>query len=186
VISAFIIQRQQELITQDQAPSLTESRALELEIEWGTQEECMEVSDRNKDATEDITWEPDPLPLMANHPPRVTVSNTKIQLDREGVLSQICPKGENDLGWVQLQQVTHEGLTTMAQSSRTGWTIMNGTWNHLRKVSGPTPNTLAKIQASCKDQESLEEANVFSPTRHLLLTLKRLWQIDRVHGLPCT
>jgi hypothetical protein len=80
--------------------------------------------------------------------------------------------------------VTHERLTTMAQSSKTGWTIMSGTWNHLRKVWGPTPDTLAKIQASCKDQDSLEEANVFSPTRHLLLTLKRLWQIDRVHDLP--
>ena len=80
--------------------------------------------------------------------------------------------------------VTHEGLTTMAHSSRTGWTIMSGTWNHLRKVWGPTPDTLAKIQASCKTQESLEEANVFSPTRHLLLTIKRLWQIDRVHDLP--
>ena len=80
--------------------------------------------------------------------------------------------------------VTHEGLTTMAQSSRTGWTVMSGTWNHLRKVWGPTQDTLARIQASCKDQESLEEANVFSPTRHLLLTLKRLWQLDRVHGLP--
>jgi hypothetical protein len=182
-ISAFIIQRQQELVTQDQAPSMTEIRSLELESEWVTQEECMESPVRNKDATEDITWEPDPLPLMANHPPRVTASNTKIQLDREGTLSQICPRGEDDLGWVQLQQksllwqemiegslvVTHEGLTTMAQSSRTGWTIMSGTWNHLRKVWGPTQDTLARIQASCKDQESLEEANVFSPTRHLLL-----------------
>jgi hypothetical protein len=150
-ISGFIIQRQQELIKQGQAPSMTESRSLELENEWGTQEEFMEFSDRNKDATEDITWEPDPLPLMTNHPPRVTASNTKIQLDREGALSQICPKGENDLGWVQLQQksllwkemiegslvVTHEGLTTMTQSSRTGWTIMNWTWNHLPKVWGP-------------------------------------------------
>ena len=80
--------------------------------------------------------------------------------------------------------VTHEGLTTMTQSSRTGWTIMSGTWNHLRQVWGPTPNTLAKIQVSCKTQESLEEANVFSPTRHLLLAIKRLWQIDRVHDLP--
>ena len=129
-ISAFIIQRQQELVTQDQAPSMAESRAMELESEWGTQEECTESPVWNKDATEDITWEPDPLPLMANHPPRVTASNTKIQLDREGALSQICPRGEDDLGWVQLQQksllwqemiegslvVTHEGLTTMAQS----------------------------------------------------------------------
>jgi hypothetical protein len=67
-------------------------------------EEHMEVSDRITDATEDTTWEPNPLPLMVKHPPRVTVSNTKIQLDREGALSQTCPKGENDLGWVQLQQ----------------------------------------------------------------------------------
>jgi hypothetical protein len=80
--------------------------------------------------------------------------------------------------------LTHEGLTTMAHSSRTGWTIMSGTWNHLRKVWGPTQDTLTKIQTSCKTQESLEETNVFSPTRHLLLTIKRLWQIDRVHGLP--
>ena len=88
-ISAFIIQRQQELVTQDQAPSMAESRAMELESEWGTQEECMESPVRNEDATEDITWEPDPLPLMANHPPRVTASNTKIQLDREGALNQV-------------------------------------------------------------------------------------------------
>ena len=126
-ISAFITQRQQELVTQDRAPSMTESRSLELESEWG-QEEHMESPVRNKDNTEDITWEPDPLPLMASHPPRVTASNTKIQLDREGALSQTCPRGEDDLGWVQLQQksllwqemiegslvVTHEGLTTMA------------------------------------------------------------------------
>ena len=83
---------------------MTENRVMDLESEWGTQEECMESSVRNKHATEDITWEPDPLPLMANHPPRVTASNTKIQLDREGALSQTCPRGENDLGWVQLQR----------------------------------------------------------------------------------
>ena len=97
-------------------------------------------------ANEDTTWEPNPLPLMVKHPPRVTASNTKIQLDRAGALSQVCPKGEDDLGWVQVQQksllwqemiegslvVTHEGLTTMTQSSRTGWTVMSGTWNHLR------------------------------------------------------
>jgi ribonuclease HI len=197
-ISAYILQRQQELSMLDQAPSMTENRALELESEWGTQETHREDSDRGTDADEDTTWEPNPLPLMAKHPPRVTASNTKMPPDREGFLSQTCPKGENDLGWVQLQQksllwqekiegslvLTHEGLTTMAQSSRTGWTIMSGTWNHLRKVWGPTPDTLAKIQASCKTQESLEEANVFSPTRHLLLAIKRLWQVDRVHGLP--
>jgi hypothetical protein len=134
------------------------------------------------------TWEPNPLPLMTKHPARVTTSGTKIQQNREEILTQICPKGKIDLGWVHLEQksllwqekiegslvVSHEGLTTMAHSSRTGWIIMSGTWNHLRKVWGPTPDTLAKIQASCKTQESLEKANVFSPTRHLLLVIKRL------------
>jgi hypothetical protein len=156
----------------------------------------MEDSDRSTDSNEDTTWEPNPLPLMVKHPPRIIVSNTKIHLE-EGILSQPCPKGEKDLGWVQLQKlllwqekiegpsvVTHEGLTTMTHSSRTEWTIMSGTWNHLQKVWGPTPDTLAKIQTSCKSQESLEEANVFSPTRHLLLVIKRLGQIDRVHDLP--
>ena len=86
----------------DQAPSMTENRALELESEWGTQETHREDSDRGTDADEDTTWEPNPLPLMAKHPPRVTASNTKMPPDREGFLSQTCPKGENDLGWVQL------------------------------------------------------------------------------------
>ena len=121
----------------------------------------------------------------------------QIQL-QEDILSQPCPKGEDDLGWIQLQQksllwqeqiegssvVTHEGLSTMAHSSRSGWTIMSGTWNHLREIWGPTLDTLAKIQASCNSQTHLEEANVFTPTRHLLLAIKQMWQIDRVHGLP--
>ena len=71
--------------------------------------------------------------------------------------------------------VTHEGLTTIAHSVRMGWTIMSGTWNHLRKVWGPTPDTVAKIQASCKSQEILEETNVFTPTRHLGLAIKQMW-----------
>ncbi len=49
---------------------------------------------------------------------------------------------------------------------------------------GPTLDTLAKIQASCNSQTHLEEANVFTPTRHLLLAIKQLWKINRVHGLP--
>ena len=88
-ISAFISQRQQELVTQGQTPSMAESRAMKLESEWGTQEEGEEAQVWNTDVTEDIIWEPDPLPLMANHPPRVTASYTKIHLDREGALSQV-------------------------------------------------------------------------------------------------
>jgi hypothetical protein len=55
--------------------------------------------------------------------------------------------------------ITHEGLTTMTHS------------------------TLKKIQVLCKSQGSLEEANLFTPTRHLLLVIKQAWQLDRIHGL---
>jgi hypothetical protein len=58
---------------------------------------------RNTEPTEDSTWEPNPLPLMVRHPPRITSSNTKIRL-KEDILSQPCPKGENDMGWVKPQQ----------------------------------------------------------------------------------
>ena len=75
---------------------MAETRALELESEWGTQEARREDSYRNTDSSEDTTWEPNPLPLMSKHPPRVTASNTKIQLDREGILIHPCPKGQND------------------------------------------------------------------------------------------
>ncbi len=72
VISTFILQRQQELATQDRTSSMAESRVLELEIEWDTQESRMEDSERGTDSNEDTTWEPNPLPLMVKHPPRVT------------------------------------------------------------------------------------------------------------------
>jgi hypothetical protein len=62
VISDYILQGQQELSMQDQAPSMTESRALELENEWGTQEMLREDSDRDTDSDDDTTWEPNPLP----------------------------------------------------------------------------------------------------------------------------
>jgi hypothetical protein len=46
-ISDFIIQRQQELVTQDQTSSMTERRAMELESEWVTQEEYTTISPGN-------------------------------------------------------------------------------------------------------------------------------------------
>ncbi len=82
------------------------------------------------------TWEPDPKPLMANHPPRVTDSNTRIAL-LEGSLNGPCPQDDSGLGWVQIQLksllweekiegfsvITHEGLTTLAHPE-IGWTIV--------------------------------------------------------------
>jgi hypothetical protein len=74
--------------------------------------------------------------------------------------------------------ITHEGLTTLAHSSRMVWTITSGTWNHLSWV--PTPATLTKIQASCKSQECLEESNNLTPTRQVLLTLKQTCLLLRI------
>ena len=64
-ISAFILQRQEELVAQH----------------------------RQVESSDDGTWEPNPPPLMVKHPPRITASNTKILL-QEGILSQPCPTGK--------------------------------------------------------------------------------------------
>ena len=178
---------------------VTELKVLELEREWGTGDISTDTDEeiREMETQDHILWEPNPPPLMVNHPPRITVSNTKIQL-REGALDEPCPKGEDDLGWVQIQQksliweekigefsvITHEGLTTLAHSAKMGWTITGGTWNHLREAWGPSPATLTKIQESCKSQEYLEESNKLTPTRRILLTLKETWNLERIHGLP--
>jgi hypothetical protein len=82
-----------------------EFKLFELEREWGTGDIVTDTVEeiREMETQEHILWEPNPPPLMTNHPPRITASNTKIQL-REGALDQPCPKGEDDLGWVQIQQ----------------------------------------------------------------------------------
>ena len=60
---------------------------LELEREWGTGDmgTNQDTEDQDAGVQEDTPWVPNPPPLMTNHPPRITVSNTKIQL-LEGVL----------------------------------------------------------------------------------------------------
>ncbi len=156
-ISVFIGRKYDNILSQNRPPSVTELKLFELEREWGTGDIGADTVEeiREMENQDHILWEPNPLPLMTNHAPRITVSNTKIQL-REGALDQPCPKGEDDLGWVQIQQkslmweekigdfsvITHEGLTTLAHSSKMGSTITSGTWNHLRETWVPSPTTL--------------------------------------------
>ena len=44
--------------------------------------------------------------------------------------------------------------------------------------------TLIRIHESCKSQSHLECADIFTPTRHILQTIRRTWKTDRVRGLP--
>jgi hypothetical protein len=140
---------------------------------------------------EKVLWEPDPKPLMTNHPP-----HTKISLS-EGALTGPCPQDDSDLGWVQIQSksllreekiegfsiITSEGLTTL-DHPQLGWTITSGMWNTLRTTWRPTMATLTRIHESCKTQSLLESSDVFIPTRHILQEIRRTWMIDRVHDLP--
>lgn len=133
---------------------------------------------------------------MVNHPVRVTDSNTRISLS-EGALTGPCPRDDSGLGWVQIQRksllweekiegfsiITSEGLTTLTHP-QLGWTIAGGMWNTLRTTWGPTMTTLTRIHESCKTQSLLESADVFTPTRHILQTIRCTWMVDRVHGLP--
>ena len=88
-------------------------------------------------------------------------SNTRITL-REDSLKEPLPTSDNGLGWVQIQQ----------KSLR---------WE---EHMGLTSETLQRIYDSCKIQRQLETANIFTPTRHILQTIKRVCQVEGIHGLP--
>jgi hypothetical protein len=138
----------------------------------------------------------DPPPLMTNHPPRVTDSNISITL-REDYLKESFPTSDNGLDWVQIQQkslrweedvkgstvITHEGLTTLVHPNQ-GWTITSGMWNTLRVKWGLTSETLQRIHESCTSQSQEESVNIFTHTSHILQTIKRVWQVEGLHGLP--
>ncbi len=79
--------------------------------------------------------------------------------------------------------ITHEGLTILAHPNR-GWTIASGTWNTLRAKWGLTSETLERIYDSCITQRQIETVNIFTPTRHILQTIKQVWQVEGIHILP--
>ncbi len=95
-----------EINSKGQAPSLMDQLAKRLQETWGrtysniqtTRIASPKITPQGKS-----TWEPDPKPLMTNHPPRVTDSNTRIVL-LEGSLNGPCPQEDSGLGWVQIQR----------------------------------------------------------------------------------
>ena len=102
VISNFIQERLEELNSKGQAPSRMEQLAKRLEETWGwtySNRQMTSVVSPKTTPQGKATWEPDPKPLMANHPPRVTDSNTRIALI-EGSLNGPCPQDDSGLGWV--------------------------------------------------------------------------------------
>ena len=57
-------------------------------------------------------------------------------------------------------------------------------WNTLRTLWGLSMETLVRIHESCKSQSHLEFVDIFTPTRHILQSIRRTWKTNRVHGLP--
>jgi hypothetical protein len=86
----------------EQTPSHAEALANCLEETWGRVQPRARLPDDVSSRIipqEKVLWEPDPKPLMANHPTRVTDSNTRISLS-EGALTGPCPQDDSGLGWV--------------------------------------------------------------------------------------
>jgi hypothetical protein len=194
VIPTFITDWAGDLTSSGKQPSPLEQEAIDLENEW-SQKYVTGIWGASTDPSPSpVSWELDPPPLTTNHPPRITDSNTRITL-REDSLKEPLPKSDNGLDWVQIQQkslrweeliqdspiITHEDLTTLDHPSR-GWTITNGTWNALRTKWRLTSETLQRIYDSCATQRRLETVNIFTPTRYILQTIKRICQVEGIHG----
>jgi hypothetical protein len=144
----------------EQTPSRAEVLDKRLEETWGRVQPSARLPDDVSSSItpqENVLWELDPKPLLANHPPRVTDPNTRIFLS-EGALTGPCPRDDSGLGWVQIQSklllweekiegfsiITSEGLTTLAHP-QLEWTITSGMWNTLRTTWGPTMVTLDRV-----------------------------------------
>ena len=82
-ISNFIQERLEELNSKRQAPFRIEQLTKRLEETWGRTNSNIQVTSIVSPKITPqgkATWEPDPKPLMTNHPTRVTDSNTRITL----------------------------------------------------------------------------------------------------------
>ena len=171
VISNFILKRLEELNSTGQIPSRTEKLASRLEETWGrTRSDTRMTSTVSPRVTfpDTAMWEPDPRPLMVNHPPRITDSNIRMSLSEDS-LHGPCPRDDSDLGWVQIQ---HKSL--FWEEKIEGFSTL---W-------GLNMETSVRIHESCNSQTHLEYADIFTPTRHILQTIRCTCKVDRVHGLP--
>ena len=143
-ISNFIHKRLEEICSTGQTPSHMENQAKRLEETWvriHSDTRITNIASPRRAPQDKAPWETDPRPQMANHPTRVTDSNTRISLS-EDALNGPCPRDDSGLGWVQIQRksllweeriegfsiITHEDLTTLAHPE-IGWTITSGMWN---------------------------------------------------------
>jgi hypothetical protein len=95
----------------EQTPSRAEVLAKRLEETWGrTQPSARlpdDVSSRIR-PQEKVQWKPDPKPMMANHPPRVTDSNTRISLS-EGARTGPCPRDDSKACYRSVSGLTGTG-----------------------------------------------------------------------------
>ena len=105
-ISSFIQERWRAIDSSERIPSRTEVLAKCLEETWRwSQPSTMTPNDTLPvtSSRDEVMWEPDPKPLMASHPLRLTDSNTRISLS-EAALSGPCPRDNSGRGWVQIQR----------------------------------------------------------------------------------
>jgi hypothetical protein len=121
-ISTCIADWESHLASTGTQPSPSAQAVIDLENEWSQKYVMGTWVAPTEPPPPTVNWYHDPPPLMSNHPPRVTDSNTRITL-RENSLKEALPTSDKGLGWVQIQQkslrweeniqvstvITHEG-----------------------------------------------------------------------------
>jgi hypothetical protein len=90
-IFTFISKWKTDLTSSGKQPSPLEEAVIDLENEWSQKYVTGTWEDPTEPTLSPESWNLDPPPLMANHPPRIMDSNTRITV-REDSLKETTPK----------------------------------------------------------------------------------------------
>jgi len=134
-----------------------------------------------------IKWESRSTPLVANDPALLLDNGIQTRLGQDFFLDEEIPRHGSNTGYVsvtaksirwQTKQnssiFTLQGLTTCFDINH-GWTIMSGTWNHLRQRKGGTEEDLMSfIKKEVEYQGKIEATGYCSPTWRLQRALRGL------------
>ena len=187
--------------------------AWELDLIWGQwandeeptsggmqrQQQDAEIARRQKGGSttkrHEIKWESRSTPLVASDPALLPDNGIQTRLGQDFFLDEEIPVHDSKTGYVSVTAksirwqtrrsssiFTFQGLTTCSDVNY-GWTIMSGTWNHLRQRNcGTEEEVMRFIKKEVEYQGKIEAAGYCSPTWRLQRALRDLLNATYLQG----